>query len=194
MIDLLLNLVIFVLTAVLVFRMFRTDGAWNPARGFRSLRFFTTLSNLFCAVAALLLCLFPDSRLVWMLKYTGTAAVTVTLMTVFVFLAPALGKGGLARLLNGSALFMHLLTPLAALATFCLLERRGMTPAQALWGMVPVLIYGTVYLYKVIFAPENRRWEDFYGFNRSGKWPLSYALLAAGSLLICFGLMTVQNL
>ena len=64
-----------------------------------------------------------------MLKYIGTAAVTVTMLTVFLFLAPGIGKGWAGILLTHtvSDFFMHLLTPLAALFSFCLLEKRGMS-------------------------------------------------------------------
>ena len=158
------------------------------------MRFFTVLSNLFCAGAALLMCHFPYSRGVWMLKYAGTTAVTVTMLTVFLFLAPSMGKGGLAKLLKGADLFMHLITPLLALVSFCVFEKRGMSFGTALFGMISVILYGPWYLYRVVYAPEEKRWEDFYGFNKGGKWPVSFAMMAAGTFLICMGLMALQNL
>ena len=36
-----------------------------------------------------------------------------------------------------------------------------------------------LYINRVLFAPEGRRWEDFYGFNKGGKWPLSLAAMLA---------------
>ena len=57
-----------------------------------SFRYFTVLSNLFCALTAflLLLCELFGSMPLWAiaLKYMGTVAVTVTLFTVFLFLLP----------------------------------------------------------------------------------------------------------
>ena len=38
---------------------------------------------------------------VWLLKYAGTAAVTVTMLTVFLFLAPSVGEGWVKTLLTG---------------------------------------------------------------------------------------------
>ena len=64
----------------------------------------------------------------------------------------------------------------------------------ALWGMLPVLLYGPWYLYKIRFAPEGKRWDDFYGFNKGGKWPISFAMMAIGTFLMCMGLMALQNL
>jgi hypothetical protein len=46
----------------------------------------------------------------------------------------------------------------------------------------------------VIYAPEEKRWEDFYGFNRDGKWPVAYALMVAGTAVICVVFYMVLNL
>ena len=86
------------------------------------------------------------------------------------------------------------MTPLLALVSFCFFEKRGMTFTQALWGMLPVVLYGPWYLYHTVFAPEGKRWDDFYGFNKGGKWPLSFTGMAIGTFLICMGIMALQNI
>ena len=196
--DILLNLTIFAVTLVLVVRFFRKDGQWAPERGRFAFRFFTCQSNVLCAAAALAMAVFRLSGeapyWAWILKYIGTAAVTVTMLTVFFFLAPSVGKDGAAKLLKGPDLFMHLLTPLAALVSFCVFEKRGMSFAEALWGLLPVALYGPMYLYRILYAPEGKRWDDYYGFNKTGKWPVSFAAMFAGTLLICLGLAALQNL
>ena len=195
MIDILLNAAIFVITLVIVICVFfRKDHQWDLKRGRFALRFFTAQSNVLCAVAALLFMIFPQSHGAWLLKYIGTAAVTVTMLTVFLFLAPSVGKDWVSVLLKGPDLFLHLITPLLALFSFCALEKRGMDFRTALWGMLPVLLYGPWYLYKIRFAPERKRWDDFYGFNKGGKWPISFAMMAIGTFLMCMGLMALQNL
>ena len=195
MIDILLNAAIFVITLVIVICVFfRKDHQWDLKRGRFAMRFFTAQSNVLCAVAALLFMIFPQSHGAWLLKYIGTAAVTVTMLTVFLFLAPSVGKDWVSVLLKGPDLFLHLITPLLALFSFCALEKRGMDFRTALWGMLPVLLYGPWYLYKIRFAPERKRWDDFYGFNKGGKWPISFAMMAIGTFLMCMGLMALQNL
>ena len=195
MIDILLNAAIFVITLViLICVFFRKDHQWDLKRGRFAMRFFTAQSNVLCAVAALLFMIFPQSHGAWLLKYIGTAAVTVTMLTVFLFLAPSVGKDWVSVLLKGPDLFLHLITPLLALFSFCALEKRGMDFRTALWGMLPVLLYGPWYLYKIRFAPEGKRWDDFYGFNKGGKWPISFAMMAIGTFLMCMGLMALQNL
>ena len=195
MIDILLNAAIFVITLVIVICVFfRKDHQWDLKRGRFAMRFFTAQSNVLCAVAVLLFMIFPQSQNAWLLKYIGTAAVTVTMLTVFLFLAPSVGKDWVSVLLKGPDLFLHLITPLLALFSFCALEKRGMDFRTALWGMLPVLLYGPWYLYKIRFAPERKRWDDFYGFNKGGKWPISFAMMAIGTFLMCMGLMALQNL
>lgn len=198
MADIILNAVIFAVTAVLTVGFFRKDGHWEPGRGKVAFRFFTVQSNVLCAAASLLTAAAALAGEVpgwiWTLKHTGTAAVTVTMLTVFFFLAPSIGKNWVDVLLKGGDLFMHLLTPLMALVSFCFLEKRGMTFWQSLWGILPVVLYGPLYLYRIRFAPEGRRWEDFYGFNKTGRWPVSFAAMLAGTFLICLGIMALQNL
>lgn len=191
MMDTVLNAVIFLITVAILIRLFRKDGSWCLQRGKTALRFFTVLSNMLCAFSALLMCFGPENKLFWILKYTGTVAVTVTMLTVLFFLAPSIGS--LGKLLSGADFFMHLLTPLLAFLSFCFLEKRGMSFGQSLWGMLPVVLYGPWYLYMISYAPIEKRWEDFYGFNKTGKWPISFAAMAAGSFLICLGFMMLQN-
>lgn len=195
MIDTFLNAAIFLITLVIVvFYFFRKDHDWDLKRGRLALRFFTAQSNVLCAISALLMCLFPQSYAAWLLKYIGTVAVTVTMLTVFLFLAPSVGKDWVSVLLKKSDLFMHLITPLMALVSFCIFEKQGMTFGTALLGMLPVVLYGPWYLYKILYAPAEKRWDDFYGFNKGGKWPISFAMMAIGTFLICIGLMALQNL
>ena len=186
-----INALIFAVTLYITAGFFRQNGEWTPDRGRKAFRFFTVLSNVFCALAALILCLFPDWASAWILKYVGTAAVSLTMITVLVYLGPAIG---FKAMLKGGDFFMHLLTPLLAIVSFCVFERRGLDWGTALLGMIPMLLYGALYLYKILFAPPERRWEDFYGFNRGGHWRISLAAMTLGMFLICLGLMALQNL
>lgn len=185
--SIIINAVIFLTTLIIVILYFRKDGAWQFSGGLKAFRYFTVLSNAFCAIAALAMALSQItgtvSRSVVMAKYLGTVSVTVTLLTVFLFLGPS--QGGYRDLLHGDNLYMHLIGPVLAILSFCLLEKQRMPFGKALTGLLPVLLYGMVYLYKVVFAPEDRRWEDFYGFNKGGKWPMAYAAMIGGTLVIC---------
>ena len=188
MLDVILNLLIFVCTALCYLLCFRTEeGTWSAAKGLGALRYFTLLSNLFCALASLLLALSllrgGASRALWLMKYIGTAAVTVTLLTVLVFLGPNMGY---KPLLSGKDLYFHLFGPLLAIGSFCFAERFfPLSFAAAFVGLLPVLLYGSYYLYRVVCCPEGKRWEDFYGYNKDGKWPLAFTAMVLGTALIC---------
>ena len=177
------NALIVVFTALCLCACFRKEGTWNLQSGLRSLRFFTTLSNVLCAVASLLVLLTLRQGVpfgIWLLKYIGTAAVGVTFMTVMVFLGPTMGY---RDQLKGFAFYLHVSGPLIAAISFCFLERwYPLSFALAFTGMLPVVLYGAVYLNRVVVA---KRWDDFYGFNKSGKWQISFSAMVAGSFLLC---------
>ena len=158
MIDIILNLAIVLATPLLLIRFWRRTGRQDREKFRAAFRFFTVLSNILCSVTALimLIALLAGTvpEWVWILKYIGTAAVTVTMLTVFLFLAPSVGKDWYDVLLKSLGdLFMHLLTPLMALVSFCVFERRGMTFPRSLFGLLPVALYGPVYLYHILLAP-----------------------------------------
>lgn len=188
--DYIINALIFFITILCMIRFFRKDGRWTAGKARDAFRFFTVQSNVFCAVAALLMCIRPEMHWIWVLKYIGTAAVSVTMLTVFLFLGPTMGYG---NLLKGPDFFMHLGTPLLAIFSFSVPEKRGMSFSTALLGMLPVILYGLLYMYMILFAPEEKSWEDFYGFNRGGKWPVAFAAMLTGTLIVCLALRALQN-
>ena len=85
---------------------------------------------------------------------------------------------------------VHLITPLLALISLIGFERRGITIAGAFVGILPVALYAPLYLYKVVV---KKSWDDFYAFNRDGKWPIAYGLMLLGTALICLGLYAGLN-
>ena len=202
--SLICNLAIAVSTTVICIGYFRnSDVGWNAENGRKSFRFFTIQSNALCAAAALLMCIAEVYCLtqgnaavptaVLLLKYIGTAAVTVTLVTVLVYLGPAIGY---PPLFAGSSFYMHLVGPLLAIVSFCFLEKSGhLSFAASLTGMLPVILYGALYLYKVIVR-EGREdgWQDFYGFNKDGRWKVSIVMMLIMTFLICFILRLLYNM
>ena len=189
--DLFLNALIVLITLVILICFSRREGKWAPGQVRYAFRFFTVQSNALCAAAALLMCVAPAAPWVRLLKYVGTAAVTVTMLTVLFFLGPSMG--GYRDLLKGADFYMHLVTPLLALISFCGFERRGLGFGLSLTGLIPVALYGTLYAYKILLAPPGKAWEDFYGFNKTGRWYISILAMLAGTFLICLALWGIQN-
>ena len=144
-------------------------------------RYFTVLSNILCAVSSFMVAVFritgilPEAILLF--KYAGTAAVTVTMMTVLLFLGPIVYD--YKSLLSGGDLWLHLICPLLAIVTYLIWDKPDVPFWTVLFGVLPVLLYGILYLYRVVLVPEEKRWEDFYGFNKDGKWPVAFAAMIA---------------
>lgn len=186
--DTILNLLIVLFTAVSFLFCFRNkEGEWALQNGRYMLRFFTILSNLFSALASLIaLFLLRSGSLpygIWLIKYIATASVTVTFLTVMVFLGPTLGY---KNQLSGWSLYLHLAGPIFAILSFCFYERfYFLSFLSSLWGIAPVILYGILYLKKVVFSSGNSQWDDFYGFNKNGKWKISFSAMVAGAFLVC---------
>ena len=169
--------------AVLTFAAVRSHAKEKPLKVL--LRFFTVLSNLLCALTALCVavCRVAGSMpyAVGVLKYVGTSAVAVTMLTVVFFLGPTLGY---KMMFSGPDLWLHLICPALAVVSLLLWDKPGMPFWMVFLGLVPVLLYGVLYLCRVFCAPEDRRWPDYYGFNRGGKWPLSYVAMGVGTFAV----------
>ena len=186
--SLILNILNFVLVAGSIAWGVRKTDPWT-----RLFRYFTTLSNVLCAIASLAVavCEICGTLPFWalLIKYVGTAAVTVTMLTVFLFLGPT--SHDWKGLLTGTPFFLHLLCPVLALVSFLVFEKTAMPAWTIAVGSLPVPVYGAFYMRKVVYAPEEKRWEDFYGFNRGGKWVLSYGLMTIAGALIALALWAI---
>ena len=194
---------IVILTAWSVSDMFFYVGSGNmQVSRFVVFRYFTIDSNILSAAGALCLliwrlCARHDAGRVlplWLtlLRYAGTAAVTVTLMTVLCFLGPLYGYPGMFA---GWNLYLHLIGPLLALAGFIFLDPdRPLERRQAAVSVLPVVIYGAVYVVQVVFrGTEKGGWPDFYGFNIGGRWLISVAAMLAGTLALGALIRYAQN-
>ena len=187
--SVLLNLAIFLMVAWSVGKMILFRGTGNmQVSGAWAFIYFTVDSNVFCAAACLLAALYRavSGKMPWwvlIFKYIGTTAVTVTLMTVLVFLGPVLGYTGM---FSGINLYLHLLAPLAAILSFVFWDDERKLDQKYIWlSVLPTFLYGMVYLYQVVcVGAENGGWHDFYGFNMGGRWYVSIvAMLLATALL-----------
>ena len=147
-------------------------------------RYFTTLSNLLSAgaSAAVIAAQLFGGLPFWvlLLKYVGTSAVALTMLTVVLYLGVVSKKWG--TFLSGTGLFVHLICPILAIVSFLAFEKTAMPAWTMFLGIVPAVLYGILYFKKVILAAG----EDFYGFNDSGKWPLSFVIMLSGTVLIAF--------
>ena len=188
-----------VLVLISILWFFSEDGAGNMARsGTGCFVYFTNDSNILASLFCLLLVPFnikalksgKDEIPQWalLLKFVGTVAVTLTFLVVVFFLGPTQGY---ALMFSGVCMELHLICPLLCIFSFCFFERGlCLSKKQSWWGVVPTLIYGTLYLVMVVFL---KRWEDFYGFNIGGLWYVSYVVLPAVTYLFARCLRALHN-
>ena len=161
--------------------------------GIRTFCMFTVDSNILAGLA-MLLCIpytvdglrtgfyhLPDW--VVMLMYLAVNAVSLTFLVSLLILAPA---KGFVLIFTGSRFFLHAVCPILSIIAFCcFINSHLIKLPEALFAMIPVLIYGAVYLVMVIVIGESHGgWNDFYGFaTRVPFWvsiivilPLSFGI------------------
>ena len=152
----------------------RTDSGRLSAAGLHTLKYFTVLSNLLLGIAAFVYALCVLRILlgkaagipctVYQLKYAATVSVGLTFLTVMLFLGPRFGYGAMFQGVN---LWFHLLIPLAAIASFWLLEPDGTLSLQdSMLAVLPTLLYAIGYIINVLsygIKPGDFS-HDWYGF------------------------------
>ena len=135
----------------------------------RSLRYFTLDSNLLAAassIVAVYFLLFRKGTMpVWAssLKLAGTVSVSVTLLTVMVYLGP---RFGYRAMLAGVNLHLHLTVPVLAILIFCVLEGSRTLPfGHTFLAVIPVLIYAAFYLGNILIngVGSGPTTNDWYG-------------------------------
>lgn len=197
------NLYIVISILLIEIQFFSRGGAGNMAVfGARNFRFFTMDSNILMALTSAICLAFnirnfrtgENKYPSWLisLMHMGTNAVTLTFIVVMVFLGPATSY---AEMIEGQNLYMHLINPLVAIASFifltddCVVERKSDFLAT-----LPTLVYGIIYMYKVIvLGPRNGGWYDFYGFNIGGLWYITSVVIVGSSLGFAAALRTLHN-
>ena len=186
-ISLILNVSVVYLTIfamVYNFMNINVDSSWFGVRGFSSLRYFTVLSNLFVAACAILVIIFNIKgavtdkfdvpKVVYRLKFISTISVTITFLTVVLFLGPYIALSGYNyfSLFSRNNFILHFLTPV--LAIICLLffeqSKYELKIRDVFLSLIPIVAYSIVYFIMVVpVGEENGGWPDFYGFTFGGK-------------------------
>jgi len=209
-----MNMAIIIFAVISEIESFRTDVVrdemWFGFTGIHSFRFFTVLSNFFVAIVAVMVIVRDIKDLVhdsydyptWLitLKHVATTAVTITFLTVLLFLAPsfAIAGKGYFTLLLGTHCYMHVLNPVLAILSYVFFEScHNINFKQALYGLLPVAIYAVIYTTMVVFVGEaNGGWPDFYNFTFGGhNWviPISATVMLAANFIISLLLSKWHN-
>jgi len=191
-----LNLLIAVIVLTAWGRMtFAIDASGAlSASGLANLKYFTVISNLMEALAALVMSAWlirsirgrarPLSRPMRLLNYAAATSVGLTFTVVATFLGPLYGY---ANMFSGANLWFHLVVPVAAVFNFCVLDPSGPIPLRDVGiAILPMLVYGIFYTANVLIngigAWPNT--NDWYGFAAGG----------IGTIPIVFTAITLADL
>lgn len=203
-ISMIINMLIAVLVFFAVRYYFVRTGSGNmQVSGAVCFRYFTILSNVFCALAALILVVFEYlyldynidiPRWVLVLKYISSVSVAITFTTCVVFLGPLLMSMGESyfSLFSDNNLTLHLIVPVLSIASTILLEPNPLTIKKSYYGLISIYLYSLVYCPLVLVGI----WPDFYGFTFGGKlWvvPISIVMMYGLSLLLSSVILKLQK-
>ena len=167
--------------------------------GWELLKYFTVQSNILAGVAAAVfavyeIMLFEDKVLkipdwVYIFKYAANVGVTVTFLTVAVYLAPVYGEGNYFKFFYNSNLFFHFLVPVLSFVSFSFFELTdAITFKKAFWGMAHFTVYGAIYMavaYTHVSTWESRALEDLRAYNWYGFADVNVFLTVILVLIMC---------
>ena len=178
------------------------EGNLLTAAGLSSLKYFTVLSNLLAALAALVFVVShlranrkagrragaAVPRWVEVLKYVAAAAVGLTFLVVLVFLGPLYGY---AAMFLGANLYLHLVFPMAAMLEVVFLASYKPSGRDNLLALLPVTVYAAYYVLNMVIngIGEWPATNDWYGFLNWGIGPGVVITAAAFGITYLIGLV-----
>lgn len=147
------------------------------------LKFFTLQSNIFVGIATIVMAIAEIAYLtgkiskipksIYILKYMGTSAVSLTFFVVFTYLGP-IAFGGIPSMIKNSNLFLHCLTPIISIISFVAFDKNAEIKGKdVIYGIVPTAIYGLYYMINILIHMENGKVStiyDWYWFVQYGVW------------------------
>lgn len=196
------NILVVTTVVYAICEMLVGNQAGNMNLGVKTFRYFTNLSNILVAVMTMFVLPFNINSIksgknelpVWTMicQYVGTASVTVTFLTVILFLGP---MQGYPIMFAGPCIFLHCITPILAIVSTCVLATFDkMKFRYTFCGLIPSLLYSIAYMIAVL---GTKTWDDYYGFTFGGKmWtvPLSLIGTQLATYIFSVGLWALQNL
>ena len=202
----------FVFVSTIVYVVLGLNGYIASEHRFRGrpdptyLRYFTTLSNLFCAIVCMLIAIliiinfkkdkvYP--RWIKLIYHSAVTSVMLTFFTVILFLEPtqmAQGRSFFFLYWGMDYLLFHAINPLLALISYLFFFKgEKLNWKHLFFTIIPMVIYSCVYTPCVI----SHQWPDFYGFTFGGKYYLTAIVLPAmllATYAISFGINVLTNL
>lgn len=177
--------------------MFRMGDGTLSGTGLSSLRYYTVLSNLLESLAALVTVVFTAlilarkaselPRWVTLLRYAGTTSVSLTFVTVMVYLGPVFGFN---IMFNDANLYFHLLIPLLAIMEAVFLSGEKLRFTDSFIAALPTFLYGVWYIINNL--ANGREGNDIYYLFYYGYG--IFAVIAVIFLAVAWGIALLLRL
>ena len=169
--------------------VFAKDNSALVTGGRGAFKYYTVLSNVFCALTSLVCVIFMLARKdrslpvpLYLLHLAGSCVVSVTLIVVIIFLGPTMGFG---NMFVGVCFWLHLFAPVLSIISQMLLRpQKEIRLRSTVFAVVPTILYGAVYIIvnAVNWTGKSNPVTDMYGFLRWG-WSIGAMLLVAICLI-----------
>lgn len=190
-ISIILNTILFVL---MVFALYMALSGLSFDMTFKKhsihiFKYFTVLSNILMGIVALVFAIREIlylknnkeiSKYYYLAKHIATACVTLTFLTVALFLAPVFYKEKFFDAFHDANFFYHFLNPVLAIIVFVFFENTNkLTFKMSLFGILPFAIYSVYYVIAAVTHMDGGKVAsgyDWYGFFYFGV-PVFFVLM-----------------
>ncbi len=200
---LIVAMVIFSVLSMMLGLEFMGHSVVFTTRHISIFKFFTIDSNILVGITTLIMAIYEIiylkskkeiPKFVYILKFMGTASVTLTFLVTALFLAPFSVFNYFDFYMN-SNLFLHLITPIVSVISYIFFEKCELSFKSSFLGIVPMALYAIYYVGMIVPHIENGTVSydyDFYGFLRGGVstvfWvvPLMFIVMYLISLVLWY--------
>ncbi len=165
-----------IMTSIFMFTGFKfmPDETLLELTSFEMFKFYTVDSNILIGIMSLIMIIYERKLIkkeikeipnyVYLLKFIGTSAITLTFVVTLFFLSP---QYGFYAMYNNSNLFFHLIIPILSIITYVIYEKHSSKYSYAILGIIPMFIYSIYYTLMIITHLNDGGLTfkyDFYGF------------------------------
>ena len=209
-VSLVLNIITFILITIATIFMFlgikfMGGSSLLETEKIAMFKFFTVDSNILMGLIALAFAIF-EIRLIkgnikeipnymYILKFVGTSAITLTFLVTLLFLVP---QYGVLAMYSNNNLIYHLIAPLLAIISYIVIEKHEVKYKYAFLGIIPMLLYSIFYVLNIVLHINEGGLTyafDFYGFVRGNIYNMfiSFPIILLVSYLISMGLLFLNK-
>ena len=196
LIDILI--VLLVLTGVFFSLFVHDNKALLTTSGLKNFKYYTVLSNVFAGIVSLISLIVSNEKkknMITVLRLTAASMVTITFLTIALFLGPLYG---MARMYRNANFFFHLVVPVITVINYlCIADNVAVKLKATFMSAALTFLYGFVYLMNCIIngIGEWPDTNDWYGFLNWG-YPvglLIFAVITLFSWLVAVFLRFLYN-